>query len=165
LLLYALSVATAEAKEVDLPFVAVPAEESGLTHRVAIRSKTVAEGIEYPWMSPLVDIHGDGNLDICYYGHHGGGAAIRLGNGDGTFTLDSPDYKSRWAFGTRAPLWWHVDVDNFIDGISSQAFPGGYLFVNDGTGQWRVAAVMVRTVRFICRRSFLCSMFQREIII
>ena len=46
LLLYALSVATAEATDVDLPFVAVPAEESGLTHKVEIQSKTVAEGIK-----------------------------------------------------------------------------------------------------------------------
>ena len=125
LLLYALSVATTEATDVDLPFVAVPAEESGLTHVVKQQTETDKTGVKYPWMSPLVDINGDNNLDLMFYGHHGGGAAIWLGNGDGTFTLDSPDYKSRWAFGTRAPLWWHVNGDNFIDGISSQAFPGG----------------------------------------
>ena len=42
---------------VKLPFVAVPAEQSGVTHKVQIRSKTVKEGIKYPWMSPLVDIN------------------------------------------------------------------------------------------------------------
>jgi len=63
-------------KDVDLLFVAVPAEDSGLTHKVKIRSETVAEGIKYPWMSSLVDINADGHLDIMYYGHHGGGAAI-----------------------------------------------------------------------------------------
>ena len=132
---------------VKLPFVAVPAEQSGVTHKVQIRSKTVKEGIKYPWMSPLVDINGDGNLDICYYGHHGGGAAIWLGKGDGTFTLDSPDYKSRWAFGTRAPLWWHVNNDNFIDGVSSQAMPGGFLFLNGGTGHWKKTTLSLLPAR------------------
>lgn len=130
-----------------VPFVRVPAEESGLTHVVKQRSETNPTGIKYPWMSPLVDINGDGNLDICYYGHHGGGAAIWLGKGDGTFTLDSPDYKSRWAFGTRAPLWWHVNNDNFIDGVSSQAMPGGFLFLNDGTGHWKKTTISLLPAR------------------
>jgi hypothetical protein len=130
-----------------VPFVRVQAEESGLTHVVKQRTKEDPTAIKLPWMSPLVDIHGDGNLDICYYGHHGGGAAIWLGNGDGTFTLDSPDYKSRWAFGTRAPLWWHMNGDNFIDGISSQAFPGGYLFMNDGTGHWKKTTLSLLPAR------------------
>jgi hypothetical protein len=96
LLLYALSVATAEAKEVDLHFVAVPAEDSGLTHKVEIRSETIAEGIKYPWMSSLVDINADGHLDIMYYGHHGGGAAIWFGKGDGTFKLDPDGFRMRF---------------------------------------------------------------------
>jgi hypothetical protein len=130
-----------------VPFVRVPAEESGLTHVVKQRSETNPTGIKLPWMSPLVDIDGDGNLDICYYGHHGGGAAIWLGKGDGTFTLDSPDYKSRWAFGTRAPLWWHVNNDNFIDGVSSQAMPGGFFFLNDGTGHWKKTTLSLLPAR------------------
>ena len=47
-----------------VPFVRVPAEESGLPHVVKQRTKEDPTGIKLPWMSPLVDIHGDGNLDI-----------------------------------------------------------------------------------------------------
>ena len=138
----------AQAAEItSLPFVKVPVEESGLTHVVKQRTEEDPTGIKYPWMSPLVDINGDNNVDLMFYGHHGGGAAIWLGNGDGTFTLDSPDYKSRWAFGTRAPLWWHVNGDTFIDGISSQAFPGGYLFLNDRTGHWKKSTLSLLPAR------------------
>lgn len=56
-----------------VPFVQVPAEESGLTHVVKQQTKTDKTGVKYPWMSPLVDINGDNNLDLMFYGHHGGG--------------------------------------------------------------------------------------------
>jgi hypothetical protein len=120
----------------DLSFTEITAEASGLTHVVVARSEEHPESIKYPWMSPMVDINGDNNLDIMYYGHHGGGAAIWLGKGDGTFTLDSTNYMNRWVFGTRAPLWWHIDSDNFIDGVSSQSFPGGVIYMSDGKGKW-----------------------------
>jgi hypothetical protein len=141
-----LAYANCQAAEL-VPFVRVSPEESGLTHIVKQRTKDDPTGIKYPWMSPLVDINRDGNLDIMFYGHHGGGAAIWLGKGGGTFTLDSPDYTSRWAFGTRAPLWWHVNGDNFIDGISSQAMPGGFLFLNDGTGHFKKTTISILPAR------------------
>mgnify|MGYP002063985435 CR=1 FL=1 len=49
------------------------------------------------------DLNADGHLDIMYYGHHGGGAAIWFGNGDGTFQ------------GARTTV--------LSDGLSAEAFP------------------------------------------
>ncbi len=120
-------------------FLEIPAEESGLTHEVRIRTndEPVTAGLSYTWMSPLVDIDGDGNLDILYYGHHGGGAAVWLGKGDGTFTFDETGYGSRWVFGGRDPVWWDFTGDGQIDGIGTEGYGiVGFLFVNDGTGHW-----------------------------
>ncbi len=58
-----LACAGAQAAEL-VPFVRVPAEESGLTHVVKQRINEDPTGIKLPWMSPLVDIKDDGNLDI-----------------------------------------------------------------------------------------------------
>lgn len=120
-----------------VPFIQVPAEDSGLTHRVAIRSKTVAEGIKYPWMSSLVDINADGHLDITYYGHHGGGAAIWFGKGDGTFKLDPDGYAARWVFGARDPVWLDVNGDNAMDAVGTEGHMiKGFLYLNTGDGHF-----------------------------
>jgi hypothetical protein len=144
---YASSSISVAAESIALPFAAVSAEESGLTHIVKLKTTEDTIGLGMPWMSPLVDINGDGYLDICYYGHHGGGAAIWLGKKGGSFTLDTWDYSARWVFSSRAPLWWHINDDNFIDGISSQALPGGILYMNDGTGHWNQSGISLLPAR------------------
>jgi len=142
MLLYVVAVATAEAQDINLPFVAVPAEESGLTHNVKIQSETVAEGVRYPWMSSLVDINADGHLDIMYYGHHGGGAAIWFGKGDGTFTLDPDGYRARWVFGARDPVWLDVNGDNAMDAIGTEGHTiKGFLYINTGDGHFEKTAL------------------------
>ncbi|MHC4712095.1 MAG: CRTAC1 family protein [Planctomycetota bacterium] len=136
----------AEAGPPGQMFVEIPAEESGLVHRVRIRTKDepVTAGLSYTWMSPLVDIDGDGNLDILYYGHHGGGAAVWLGKGDGTFAFDETGYGSRWVFGGRDPIWWDFTGDGQIDGTGTEGYGiRGFLFVNDGTGHWEKTALQV----------------------
>jgi hypothetical protein len=120
-----------------LPLTVVPPEESGLTHQVKILSTTVTEGIKYPWMSSLVDINADGHLDIMYYGHHGGGAAIWFGNGDGTFELDSDGYEARWVFGARDPVWLDVNGDGAMDAVGTEGYNiKGFLYMNTGDGHF-----------------------------
>lgn len=125
-----------------LPLVKVEAEKAGLTHKVKIQSKTSKEGIKYPWMSSLVDINGDNNLDIMYYGHHGGGAAIWFGNGDGTFKLDPDGYTARWVYGARDPVWLDVNGDNKMDAIGTEGGKiSGYLYMNTGDGHFKKTAI------------------------
>ncbi len=134
----ALGLACCAAGETPLTWARVPPEQSGLTHAIEEATKEKPAGLKYPWMSPLVDINGDGHLDILYYGHHGGGAAIWLGKGDGTFALDPAGYRARWAFGGRDPLWWDFTGDGKPDAVGSEGSDiAGRLFVNDGTGHWR----------------------------
>ncbi|MCZ7646042.1 MAG: CRTAC1 family protein [Planctomycetota bacterium] len=115
----------------NLPFVEIPAEKSGLTDGIDAT-------VKYPWMGVPVDLNGDGHLDLMYYGHHGGGAGIWFGKGDGTFTFDSSGYTARWVFGERDPTWWDPDGDGFMDGIASPA-GRSVLHVNDGTGHWKAS--------------------------
>ena len=57
LLLYAVSVATAEAKDVDLHIVAVPAKDSGLTHKVEIQSVRCSRlGSPVRWPRSLMSV-------------------------------------------------------------------------------------------------------------
>ena len=135
----------AAAEPPALSWVKVPAEQSGLTHAIDQWTKEKPTGIRWPWMSPLVDINGDGHLDIIHYGHHGGGAAIWLGKGDGAFVFDNSGYTSRWVFGGRDPLWWDFTGDGKIDAVGTEGFNvAGCLFVNDGTGHWHKTAARVR---------------------
>lgn len=111
-------------------FQAVPADKSGLT-------QVIPKSVVWPWMSPLVDINHDGALDILRYGHHGGGAAIWFGNGDGTFTFDAAGYHDRWGFGGRDPVWWDFTGDGWMDAVGTEGFGiVGALFRNDGTGHF-----------------------------
>lgn len=127
---------------VQLRFVAAPAAESGLTH--VANSEPRWGAMKYMWMSPPVDIDGDGHLDLLLYGHHGGGAAVWLGKGDGTFTLDERGYQQRWVFGARDPVWWDRSGRGAVDGLGTEgAGVSGFLFVNDGTGHWRKTAAAI----------------------
>lgn len=126
---------------------AVAAEESGLTHLV--NSDAKLGKAEYPWMSPPVDIDGDGDLDAIVYGHHGGGAAIWLGRGDGTFTLDDGAYTKRWVFGARDPVWWHIGTAKAPHGIGTEGSKiSGRLFLNDGAGQFHPTELSVANAGF-----------------
>ena len=122
-------------------FVRVPAEKSGLTHALKLRTKESPTGIKWPWMSPPVDINGDGRADLIYYGHHGGGAAVWFGKGDGTFTFDASGYTARWVFGARDPIWWDLNGDGRADGIGTEGYHiAPFIWVNDGTAHWKKAA-------------------------
>jgi hypothetical protein len=137
LLIYAGLGGSAGGQDSLLPLTVIPPEESGLTHQVKILSTTVTEGIKYPWMSSLVDINADGHLDILYYGHHGGGAAIWFGNGDGTFKLDSDGYEARWVFGARDPVWLDVNGDGAMDAVGVEGYNiKGFLYMNTGDGHF-----------------------------
>jgi hypothetical protein len=129
------------------PLVIVPAEQSGLTHELDLYTKEKPTGIKWPWMSPPVDINGDGHLDVMYYGHHGGGAAVWFGKGDGTFRFDEAGYEDRWVFGARDPFWWDFNGDDMLDAIGSEGYSiKGYLFVNDGTGHWSKSNIYYKTI-------------------
>ena len=123
-----------------LHFAPVPAEKSGLGH--VLNSDAKLGMMKYPWMSPPVDIDGDGHLDLIVYGHHGGGAAVWLGKGDGTFTLDERGYTQRWVFGGRDPVWLDLRGTGAVDGIGTEGTGvSGWLFRNDGKGQWHKASL------------------------
>lgn len=132
-LLYA--VLAASAAEPGLPFAAVPAERSGLKH--VLNSDPKLGEMKYIWMSSLVDIDGDGHLDVLAYGHHGGGAAVWLGKGDGTFVFDDRGYAKRWQFGGRDPIWIDLTGSGAPDAIGTEGTGvAGRLFLNDGKGHW-----------------------------
>ncbi|MCW8128809.1 MAG: VCBS repeat-containing protein [Planctomycetota bacterium] len=122
-----------------LAFVEVPEAQSGLTH--AMNSDPKLGEVKWPWMSPLVDVNNDGHLDIQWYGHHGGGAGVWLGKGNGVFEFETTGYFSRWVFGGRDPLWWDANGDGFMDGIGTEHEPTGKLYLNDGTGHWKKTGV------------------------
>ena len=130
------SAAEAAGKLGGTDFVEVPAEKSGLTDGI---DKTV----KYPWMSPPVDVNGDGHPDLMYYGHHGGGAGFWFGKGDGTFTFDRSGFAARWVWSERDPTWWDVNGDGFMDGIRTR-HKDARLLVNDGTGHWRETNIRLR---------------------
>gem|GEM_PF-1369784 len=128
---------TAAAQSVD--WKEITADESGLSH--TLNSDSSLGNIDYPWMSPLVDLNADGYLDLMVYGHHGGGAAIWFGAGDGKFSLDPSGYTSRWVFYSRDPLWWDANNDGHIDGSRSNYENNpwgsvGGLLLNDGDGMF-----------------------------
>lgn len=126
---------------------AVPAEKSGLTH--AVNSDPQRGEAKYPWMSPPVDINGDGNLDIIVYGHHGGGAAIWLGDGKGEFKLDDGPYNKRWVFGGRDPVWWDLQGSGKIAGLGTEGTGiAGVLFINDGAGMWTKTELKINNPGF-----------------
>jgi hypothetical protein len=104
-------------------------------------TKEKPAGVNWGWVSPLVDVNGDGHLDLIWYGHHGGGAAFWFGKGDGTFTFDGHQYESRWVFAGRDPVWSDVNGDGFVDGIGTEHAPGGWLHLNDGTAHWKKTAL------------------------
>ncbi len=142
--LLTLAASSLGAQDSLLPLVRVDNSESGLDHVVKIQTKTDKEGLKYPWQSPLADINGDGNLDIMYYGHHGGNAAIWFGKGDGSFTLDPDGYKARWIFGYRDPLWVDVNGDGAMDGITTEApRMRGILAMNTGDGHFQNTKVNI----------------------
>ena len=119
-----------------LNFVEVPAERSGLKH--VFNSDPKLGEMKYIWMSSLVDIDGDGKLDALAYGHHGGGAAVFLGKGDGTFVFDDRGYMLRWPFGARDPVWIDLTGSGAPDGIGTEGSGiVGRLFLNDGKGHFR----------------------------
>ncbi|MBL8799555.1 MAG: CRTAC1 family protein [Planctomycetia bacterium] len=125
-----------------LAFVEVPADRSGLQH--VLNSDPKLGEMKYIWMSSLVDIDGDGKLDILAYGHHGGGAAVWLGKGDGTFTLDDRGYTQRWQFGGRDPIWIDLNGSGAPDAIGTEgAGVAGRVFLNEGKGHWRKTALVV----------------------
>ena len=144
ILILAPAVAGAAGAETALPgthFVRVAAETSGLTHVLKLRTKTSPTGIKWPWMSPPVDVNGDGHADLIYYGHHGGGAAVWFGKGDGSFTFDASGYTARWVFGARDPIWWDFNGDGHADGIGTEGYhTAPFIWVNDGTAHWTKAA-------------------------
>ncbi|MGE3803876.1 MAG: hypothetical protein AB7K24_04275, partial [Gemmataceae bacterium] len=127
---------SAQDKEAGLHFKPVPAEKSGLSH--VLNSDPKLGMIKYPWLSPPVDIDGDGHLDAILYGHHGGGAMIFLGKGDGTFTFDDQGYAKRWAFGGRDPVWIQLQGKRAVDAIGAEGTGvSGRVFLNEGKGTWR----------------------------
>ena len=122
-----------------LSFKPVAAEQSGLTH--VLNSDPARGELKYPWMSPPVDIDSDGRLDALVYGHHGGGAAVWLGRGDGTFALDDGPYTKRWPFGARDPIWWDVG-DKAPHGFGTEGSgTAGRLYLNDGAGLFQKTAL------------------------
>jgi len=125
-----------------LAFKAIPPEQSGLTH--VINGDPQRGELKYPWMSPPVDIDGDGKSDAIVYGHHGGGAAIWLGRGDGTFALDDGPYLKRWTFGARDPIWWFVGDAKFPHAVGTEGSGiTGRFFLNDGSGMFRRTTLAV----------------------
>jgi len=125
-----------------LNFAVVPAERSGLTH--LLNSDPKLGAMKYIWMSSLVDIDGDGKLDVLAYGHHGGGAAVWLGKGDGTFVFDDRGYLPRWPFGARDPIWIDLNGSGAPDAIGTEGHGiVGRLFLNDGKGHWRKTGLAV----------------------
>ncbi|MCW8128799.1 MAG: CRTAC1 family protein [Planctomycetota bacterium] len=122
--------AAEEAPPPALAFEVQPAEKTGLTH--ALDSNQV----KYPWLSPLVDIDGDGHLDALWYGHHGGGAGVWMGKGGGTFAFDESGYAARWVFAGRDPIWWDLNGDGKADGIGTEHV-AGKTFLNTGDGHWK----------------------------
>ena len=131
-----LAAATPAAKLAGTDFVEIPAEKSGLTDGI---DKTV----KYPWMSPPVDVNGDGHPDLMYYGHHGGGSGFWFGRGDGTFTFDTSGFTARWVWSERDPTWWDVNGDGFMDGIRTP-HKDARVLVNDGTGHWKQTNIRLR---------------------
>jgi hypothetical protein len=139
----------AAGEEPRLHFVQVSAEVSGFTH--VVNSDPERYGaLKYEWMSPLVDIDGDGHLDVMVYSHHtgtppagaaepeGGTAAVWLGRGDGTFVFDQRGYHTRWAFQARDPLWIDLTGNGAADGIVTEwSRRIGQVCLNDGKGYWR----------------------------
>lgn len=127
------SARSAEERGPVLNFKPIPAEKSGLTQELDETK------VKYPWLSPLVDINGDGHLDVLWYGHHGGGAAVWLGKGDGTFVFDESGYESRWQFAGRDPIWWDLNGDGKVDAIGTEGV-AGKAFLNAGDGHWKPVA-------------------------
>jgi len=128
--------AVSAAEPVGLNFIEAPAERSGLKH--VLNSDPKLGEMKYVWMSALVDIDGDGKLDVLAYGHHGGGAAVWLGKGDGTFVFDERGYLPRWPFGARDPIWIDLNGSGAPDAIGTEgASISGRVFLNDGKGHWR----------------------------
>lgn len=137
-----------QAPAARLYFVPVPAEKSGLTH-VVNRDEAKYGKVNWLWMSPLVDINGDGHLDILVCGHHGGtgpggakaagAAAVWLGKGNGAFVFDDRGYDKRWNLGARDPLWIDLTGNGAMDAIlgESAALGVGRIMRNDGTGHWQ----------------------------
>jgi len=148
-LVWACVCACVYAEEGVLSFTRVPPQQSGLTDKIEISTNEKPAGIKWPWMSPPVDINRDGHLDILWYGHHGGGAGIWLGKGDGTFTFDGHDYNKRWVFAARDPVWWDVNGDGFVDAVGTEHKPAGWLFLNDGTGHWKQTDVRMGLGMFV----------------
>ena len=81
-----LFVSMTAAEEVLPKWMPVPTEQSGL-------GATDAR-LKWPWITPPVDVDGDGDLDFCVYGHHGRKDEKKLGgtwyinDGKGRFTID-----------------------------------------------------------------------------
>lgn len=126
----------------ELRFTAVPGEQSGLTHVINTDAK-VGE-LKYPWMSPPIDINGDGHLDLLLYGHHGGGAAVWLGKGNGTFTFDAGGYQQRWTFGGRDPIWLDLRGKGAADAIGTEgAGVTGRFYANAGDGTWKSTGLLI----------------------
>lgn len=121
------------AAEPALPFEPVPAEQSGLGHK--LNSDPALGKIETPYLGPLVDLNGDGHVDIHWYGHSGGGAALFFGDGKGGFKFCGDKYAERWAWHAFSPLWWDLSGTGRLDGAASWATTGYYL--NDGQARFK----------------------------
>ncbi|HYF48173.1 MAG TPA: CRTAC1 family protein [Planctomycetota bacterium] len=139
LLLAVLSVAfwarTAEPQQEmnqELNFTPVPAEKSGLTH--VLNSDAALGKVETPYLAPLIDINGDGKLDIIWFGHSGGGAALFLGKGDGSFEFQKEPYNKWWVWHAFSPLWWKLSEKNLI-AVGTHATTG--VFSRDDAGAWK----------------------------
>lgn len=114
----------------------IPAEESGLSH--VLNSDPSLGELKYSWMSPPVDINADGHLDLIVYGHHGGGAAVWLGDGRGKFAFDRQGYADRWQFGGRDPVWISLSKPGVVDAIGTEGYGvAGRIFLNTGDGHWQ----------------------------